>query len=240
MKRNLVLVTLLVAGALATGLVARREKGGGPAAPPDVRNRDGLRGQEDSLASGRPGGGEAPDTWVDVGAPRDGDAPGKTLPAELLPARPLPVPSVPEPPPVTPPPAPSVDPGAGEDARAGGAAADSTASASLSEADDPSGASPIRNDAPLVPPVLLKAAWLTYPRDALKRKVQANVEVRILVAETGGVAQVELIEAGADPALARAAIESARSMKFRPATRGGVPVAVWYNYRFDFALPRSS
>jgi protein TonB len=91
--------------------------------------------------------------------------------------------------------------------------------------------------APLVPPVLLKAAWLPYPDGALKRKAEAHVEVRILVGEDGSVASVELAEAAVDTALARAAIESARSMKFKPASRGGVPVPVWYSYRFDFSLP---
>ena len=46
-----------------------------------------------------------------------------------------------------------------------------------------------------------------------------------------------LTDSKIDPALSAAAIESARSMKFRPATRGGRPVSVWYNYRFDFTLP---
>jgi protein TonB len=92
---------------------------------------------------------------------------------------------------------------------------------------------------PLIPPVLLKAAWLPYPDQALKRKAEAHVEVRILVGEDGNVANVELAAPAVDSALGRAALESARSMKFKPATRGGVPVPVWYSYRFDFSLPRS-
>ena len=101
--------------------------------------------------------------------------------------------------------------------------------------------SPSTNDNdPLVPPVLLKAAWLPYPEGALKRRAEAHVDVRILVGEDGRVKSVELAGSPPDPVLGAAALDSARDMIFRPGSRGGRPVEVWFSYRFDFSLPKKN
>jgi protein TonB len=91
---------------------------------------------------------------------------------------------------------------------------------------------------PLIPPVLLRAAWRSYPDVARKRKSQGMVEVRILVDVNGNVADVEVLRSSGEETLNQTALESARTMVFRPATRGGQPVPVWFNYRFDFSLPQ--
>lgn len=182
-------------------------------------------------------GGEplAAPNWAGIEA---GDSSRPVDPLETGAAVELDLPRIPEPP-VPPPPKPDPDTSRSEKppgpppSEAGPAGGNDVVNAEPQASPD---AVP-KLAAPLVPPVLLKAAWLPYPEGALKRKAEAHVEVRILVGEDGSVARVELAEAAVDSALARAAIESARSMKFKPASRGGVPVPVWYSYRFDFSLP---
>lgn len=90
----------------------------------------------------------------------------------------------------------------------------------------------------LEPPVVLKAAWLRYPEEARKKRREGSVEVRILVAETGGVTDVQLVAGAGDSALDNAALNAARSTLFRPAHLGEQAVAVWYNYRFVFSVPK--
>lgn len=90
----------------------------------------------------------------------------------------------------------------------------------------------------LEPPVVLKAAWLSYPEAARKRKAEGSVEVRIHVSDSGGVLDVALATSAGDTVLDRAALEAARTLKFRPARLGTSNVAVWYNYRFVFTVPR--
>lgn len=90
----------------------------------------------------------------------------------------------------------------------------------------------------LEPPVVLKAAWLRYPEEARRKHRDGSVEVRILVAETGGVTDVQLVAGAGDTALDNAALSAARSTLFRPAHLGEQAVAVWYNYRFVFSVPK--
>lgn len=99
------------------------------------------------------------------------------------------------------------------------------------------GPEPPAEAAVLSPPIVLRAAWFSYPEEARRRRAEGNVDVRILVDTGGGVAAVTIESGVADSTLNRAALDAARTMKFRPAHRGGTPVAVWFNYRFTFALP---
>jgi TonB family protein len=238
MKRKpLLMGGLLAAGVLvALGVTGRGARQGDlvmiqavPAHPDEVTPA--------AVESASAGGGDVafvPDrTWADLGRSGVDSLPDReTLPDELRPARQLPVPPIPEP----------LTGATREEPSGDGAGAPDAAPDSAEVAGGNDEESPKENDvrdAPLVPPVLLKAAWLSYPREALKRKAQATVEVRILVGETGDVSQVELVDRNIDPELGQAALEAARSMKFRAATRGGNPVPVWYNYLFDFSLPRS-
>lgn len=92
-------------------------------------------------------------------------------------------------------------------------------------------------DSWLIPPVVLKAAWVDYPREARKRKSEGDVEVRILVDIAGGVSSVEIERGAGDESLNQAALAAARSMRFRAARQGDRPVAVWFNYQFSFRLP---
>ena len=85
----------------------------------------------------------------------------------------------------------------------------------------------------------MEAAWLRYPEEARRRRVEGSVEVGIRVAETGAVREVQLVRGAGDTTLDNAALEAAHATRFRPAQLGEVRVGVWYNYRFSFAVPRS-
>ncbi|HEY6867888.1 MAG TPA: energy transducer TonB [Candidatus Eisenbacteria bacterium] len=86
----------------------------------------------------------------------------------------------------------------------------------------------------LVPPVLRDAAPLALPASLAASRRFESVELDVRVSEAGDVTDVVGPEAGGDPALVAAASACARRMRFYPARRDGVPVAVWCRQRFDF------
>lgn len=74
-----------------------------------------------------------------------------------------------------------------------------------------------------------------YPTDARSRRVEAVVEVELLVDSTGTVADTRVLESGGDQ-FSTSALEYCRRLKFKPALANQVPVAsriVWVvAYRF--------
>lgn len=89
-------------------------------------------------------------------------------------------------------------------------------------------------EAPLSPPVLVESSPLRVPPGARR----AWIELDVHVDEAGQVSEVSWAGGSRDPGLLRAAIECAQSMRFRPASRGGTPAAVWCRQRFDFESSR--
>jgi TonB family protein len=83
----------------------------------------------------------------------------------------------------------------------------------------------------LKPPLPRTRAPLAVPVGA-----RGTVELDVRVDEEGGVSEVLWAGGTRDPALVRAGIECARSMRFFPAQRAGRPVAVWCRQRFDFGV----
>lgn len=75
--------------------------------------------------------------------------------------------------------------------------------------------------------VLARFVDLTYPREALERRVQGFVVLRLNVAASGQVQSSEVLHG--DPLLATAATGNANSWVFRPGTQGQ-PLVV---YRFE-------
>ena len=74
-----------------------------------------------------------------------------------------------------------------------------------------------------------------YPLDARSRRVEATVEVELLIDSTGTVAGTRLLDSGGDP-FSASALEYCRRLRFKPALANQVPVAsriVWVvAYRF--------
>jgi TonB family protein len=80
----------------------------------------------------------------------------------------------------------------------------------------------------LRPPVLMEG-----PRWPLERQARGWVDLDVLVDESGAVADVRVVGGTADAATQRSAIDAARLLRYQPARRGDVAVAVWCRQRFD-------
>jgi TonB family protein len=94
------------------------------------------------------------------------------------------------------------------------------------------------SDPGVIAPVLDKAPAATYPPIALRQRLEGTVELNVLVDERGNVAETLVISgAGGRAGLNEAAVESVRRRKYRPASKGGVPVKVWLPVRVQFRLP---
>jgi protein TonB len=90
----------------------------------------------------------------------------------------------------------------------------------------------------LVAPVVQRKPTLAYPPAALRLRLEGSVELRALVDETGAIANVQLVSAPESRlGFGEAAMEYVRKWRFRPATKDGVPVKVWFPIKINFDLP---
>lgn len=87
----------------------------------------------------------------------------------------------------------------------------------------PTPAAPTSADRTLPEP--LNAPSPRYPPEALRMGIGGTVRVRVVVAADGSAERQELAEASGNRFLDRAALETVRRWRFRPATRNGQPVA---------------
>ncbi len=87
----------------------------------------------------------------------------------------------------------------------------------------------------LVPPSLIEYVEATYPEEARKKGVQAQVLAQISVDETGVVTGVAVVES-AGKSFDDAAKEAMYQFLFTPATKGGEPVPSKVLYRYTFFL----
>jgi TonB family protein len=95
------------------------------------------------------------------------------------------------------------------------------------------------SDAGVIAPVTQSAPPLRYPPIAERQRVEGTVELNILVDEKGNVVETMLVTpAGGKSGLNEAAVDNVRRRRYRPATKDGVPVKVWYPVSVRFVLPR--
>jgi TonB family protein len=95
------------------------------------------------------------------------------------------------------------------------------------------------SDAGVIAPVTQSAPALRYPPIAERQRVEGTVELNILVDEKGNVVETMLVTpAGGKSGLNEAAVDNVRRRRYRPATKDGVPVKVWYPVSVRFVLPR--
>jgi TonB family protein len=87
-----------------------------------------------------------------------------------------------------------------------------------------------------LPPELLRQPEARYPAMARKLGKEAEVDVRVLVDENGNVRTADLLGKKAGFGLDEAALEAARSAKYKPATKNGVRVKMYVNLRIRFDL----
>jgi TonB family protein len=94
-------------------------------------------------------------------------------------------------------------------------------------------------DAGVIAPVTQSAPALRYPPIAERQRVEGTVELNILVDEKGNVVETMLVTpAGGKSGLNEAAVDNVKRRRYRPATKDGVPVKVWYPVSVRFVLPR--
>jgi TonB family protein len=95
------------------------------------------------------------------------------------------------------------------------------------------------SDPGVIAPVTQSAPALRYPPIAERQKVEGIVELNILVDERGNVVEALLVTpAGGKSGLNEAAVENVKKRRYRPATKDGVPVKVWFPVSVRFVLPR--
>jgi protein TonB len=84
-------------------------------------------------------------------------------------------------------------------------------------------------------PVPLNAPQPRYTEEARKNKIQGVVVARVLVGADGAVKQVRITR-GLPDGLDEQAIQAAHQLRFRPAMKGGQPVAFWQSVQIEFNL----
>ena len=94
-------------------------------------------------------------------------------------------------------------------------------------------------DAGVIAPVTQSAPALRYPPIAERQRVEGTVELNILVDEKGTVVEALLVTpAGGKSGLNEAAVDNVKRRRYRPATKDGIPVKVWFPVSVRFVLPR--
>jgi len=80
-----------------------------------------------------------------------------------------------------------------------------------------------------------------YPVVVYRRRVQGNVTLRLYVDANGGVIpdSTRVVEPSGEPLLDSAAVANAGQLRFRPARRHGVPIAVVMLFPVHFRHPEA-
>ena len=89
-------------------------------------------------------------------------------------------------------------------------------------------------------PVLLNdTPPFVYPRSAWEQRIQGNVLLRLHVTERGAVVpeSTSIVRTSGVPSLDSAALAAVPALRFRPARRGGEPVATSVRYPVLFRHP---
>ena len=84
-------------------------------------------------------------------------------------------------------------------------------------------------------PVMTKEVKPNYTADAMKRQVQGNVEMDVVVKADGAVGDVTVTKA-LDPDLDEEAVKATRKWEFRPGTKDGKAVDVLVKIEMTFTL----
>jgi TonB family protein len=87
----------------------------------------------------------------------------------------------------------------------------------------------------LVPPQLEKFVEADYPPDAQKAGIEGDVTLALEVDISGNVTGAS-VQAGAGSTFDEAALLAAKRFVFKPATRGGKPIAARILYKYSFTL----
>lgn len=102
----------------------------------------------------------------------------------------------------------------------------------------------VRLPEPLVPtgddikmPELLTKVEPKYPHDARNARAEGTVILQAVIREDGTIGNVEVLRhAEGWPSLDEAAMVAVRQRTYRPATKAGRPVSIYFTIRVDFRL----
>jgi protein TonB len=75
-----------------------------------------------------------------------------------------------------------------------------------------------------------------YPPISRRLGEQGAVVLRVMISPDGRAGEIQLVKGSGYARLDRAAIEAVRDWRFVPASKGGRPVAAWYEWRWEFRL----
>jgi TonB family protein len=87
---------------------------------------------------------------------------------------------------------------------------------------DASTPEPLASDAPLIPPILLKAPPPVYPPDAIRNFITGDIKAEVVVDSSGRVEEVKVLSG--PQALRAAAIKALKHYQYSPATQANKPV----------------
>ncbi len=93
-----------------------------------------------------------------------------------------------------------------------------------------------RNVVPPRPDAAVRNKPPRYPADAVRRRAEGTVGLRVHVTELGLPAWVEVIESSGDGSLDRAARDAVARWRFQPARDGARPLAFDYDFEIRFRL----
>ena len=75
----------------------------------------------------------------------------------------------------------------------------------------------------------------SYTKDARKHGIEGTVILHCVFASTGQVTNIHVVS-GLPDGLTERAIEAAKKIKFKPATKDGHPVSMWMELQYNFNL----
>ena len=84
-------------------------------------------------------------------------------------------------------------------------------------------------------PVALNSPYPNYTEEARRHKVNARIDIRVLVGEDGSVRKVRVLT-GAPDGLTEQAVMAANKLRFKPASKDGKPVEFWTPLSMDFNI----
>lgn len=93
-----------------------------------------------------------------------------------------------------------------------------------------------RGPVPETPPRQLSASPFEYPEELWDAQVEGQTTLRLFISDRGTVDTVRLEKTSGYAPFDSAALSGGRSLRFRPATRGGKPVAAWFLLPVKFEL----
>ena len=89
-------------------------------------------------------------------------------------------------------------------------------------------------------PIAISNEEIVYPAEAISRKLEGSVGIKLLVTKKGNVKEVAVDSTSGYNILDSAAVSYARRMKFIPAESNGKPRDVWLTMVFKFLLAEDS